>query len=316
MPRYVAYWAITSRVVQQRTSSIRPAPRSRRGWLRNGCGLAGTPVRAGLTATTIRSPGSAMRQAPCGRRAGPAACTAGRRPTPSRAVLPAPRADRHRIVLADHLPEVPRRGQMVMQAAVGDEEDLAARDLSVDHASRRRCRPRRRGSGPVRSPARASGSCGRRIGDSRCRFAPIGRQVERLLAGEVRNAEAAAEVERCASAPARARPAGGPARSALLCASQIASARRFCEPEKMWKPSKASPSRAISLERLPARASASMPNCFGPPPIFMPEDFSSKSGLTRTATRAGAPSACCDSGRAARSSRSDSTLTSTPAATA
>ena len=33
-----------------------------------------------------------------------------------------------------------------------------------------------------------------------------------------------------------------------------------------------------------------MPNCFGPPPIFMPEPFSSKSGLTRTATRAGRPS--------------------------
>jgi hypothetical protein len=35
--------------------------------------------------------------------------------------------------------------------------------------------------------------------------------------------------------------------------------------------------------------STSTPNCLGPPPIFMPEPLSSKSGLTRTATRAGSP---------------------------
>ena len=37
--------------------------------------------------------------------------------------------------------------------------------------------------------------------------------------------------------------------------------------------------------------SASTPNCFGPPPIFMPELFNSKSGLTRTATRGRTPAA-------------------------
>ena len=73
----------------------------------------------------------------------------------------------------------------------------------------------------------------------------------------------------------------------LRCASQIASALRFCEPLKMWKPSNASPSRPIS-SRTAGTSSASTPNCLGPPPIFMPEDLSSKSGLTRTATRAGA----------------------------
>ena len=35
-----------------------------------------------------------------------------------------------------------------------------------------------------------------------------------------------------------------------------------------------------------------MPNCLGPPPIFMPDDLSSKSGLTRTATRAGGRARC------------------------
>ena len=62
--------------------------------------------------------------------------------------------------------------------------------------------------------------------------------------------------------------------------------------------------------------SASMPNCFGPPPIFMPEPFSSKSGLTRTATRAGRPSSAAMRVEQRATSRIDSTLTSTPAATA
>ena len=40
-----------------------------------------------------------------------------------------------RIVLADHLAEVAGRREMMVQAAVGDEEDLAARDLAVDDAA-------------------------------------------------------------------------------------------------------------------------------------------------------------------------------------
>src|SRR6185437_13535343 len=42
-------------------------------------------------------------------------------------------ADQHRIVLADDLPEVSRSGQMMMQAAIGDQEYLAPRDLAIDH---------------------------------------------------------------------------------------------------------------------------------------------------------------------------------------
>ena len=40
-----------------------------------------------------------------------------------------------RIVLADHLAEVAGRREMMMQAAVGDEEHLAARNLAVDDAA-------------------------------------------------------------------------------------------------------------------------------------------------------------------------------------
>ena len=41
--------------------------------------------------------------------------------------------DQHRVVLADHLAEVARRGEVMVQAAVGDQEHVAARDLLVDH---------------------------------------------------------------------------------------------------------------------------------------------------------------------------------------
>jgi len=58
-----------------------------------------------------------------------------------------------------------------------------------------------------------------------------------------------------------------------------------------------------------------MPNGFGPPPIFMPEDFNSKSGLTRTAKVGRVPSSIPQRAIVS-SSRSDSTLTMTFAATA
>jgi hypothetical protein len=61
--------------------------------------------------------------------------------------------------------------------------------------------------------------------------------------------------------------------------------------------------------------SASTPNCFGPPPIFMPEDLSSKSGLTRTATRAAREDRAAMSA-ARRASRNDSRLIRMPALTA
>ena len=41
-------------------------------------------------------------------------------------------ADRHRVVAPDDLTEVPGRSQLVVQAAVDDDERLATRDLAVD----------------------------------------------------------------------------------------------------------------------------------------------------------------------------------------
>ena len=113
------------------------------------------------------------------------------------------------------------------------------------------------------------------------------REIERLLAREVGDAEAAADVEqahrRGRASRERKRELDG-----FCCASQIASARRFCEPLKMWKPrtrAAARRSRAAS----PARARRRCRTAWGRRPSSCPEVLSSKSGLTRTATRGRAP---------------------------
>ena len=84
--------------------------------------------------------------------------------------------------------------------------------------------------------------------------------------------------------------------TAFCCASTIASARRFCEPLKMWNPTNVSGSLPICSSTAGTR-SASMPNCFGPPLIFMPEVLSSKSGFTRTATCGRSAGPACDLGQ-------------------
>ncbi len=72
--------------------------------------------------------------------------------------------------------------------------------------------------------------------------------------------------------------------TAFCCASTMASARRFCEPLKMWKPTKSSGSVARVAAALPARARRRCRTASGRRAIFMPEVLSSKSGLTRIAT--------------------------------
>ncbi len=102
--------------------------------------------------------------------------------------------------------------------------------------------------------------------------------------------------------------------TACCCDSSTAAACRFCEPLKTWKPTGATPSAAIRCGSA-GTCAASMPNGFGPPPIFMPDDFSSNAGLIRIASRGATPSEA-----AAASARSycdaDSRLIVIPAATA
>jgi hypothetical protein len=91
--------------------------------------------------------------------------------------------DRHRIVATDDLAEIARSGELVMHAAVGDEEGLAVALLAIEDPgeidappprpasgrarSRRRCRrgsPPGPGSAPVSaSPTAATSSTGSRV---------------------------------------------------------------------------------------------------------------------------------------------------------
>ena len=186
---------------------------------------------------------------------------------------------------------------MVVQAAIGDEEHLRRATPCGRRRGPRRCLPRRPGSGRARSRAAPPAARAARASRSRAdwrRSAP-GRE---LLAGEVGNAEAAAEVERPAPAPARARPGAAPARTTLAAprrSTRHAGSASRRKGESPRTPGRRRRSRASSS----GTCSTSTPNCFGPPPIFMPEPLSSKSGLTRTATRAGTPS----SARSAAESR-------------
>jgi hypothetical protein len=89
---------------------------------------------------------------------------------------------------------------------------------------------------------------------------------------------------------------------------------RFCEPANTWNPSQSTSAAASSASSAGTR-SASTPNCCGPPPIFIPEPLSSKSGFTRIATRGRVPSRS-PMAMTRRASVSDSSSMSASAATA
>ena len=176
-----------------------------------------------------------------------------------------------------------------MQAAVGDQEDLAARNLAVDDAADVDARFADQIAAELDRRAAPAAARARALRDELPRgCAPIGARSSGCSPGKVRDAETAADVEHphrrgrvAATVAARARRS---------CAALRRSPRRcrFCEPAEDVKAFERRARRADLRAAASGTRSASMPNCFGPPPIFMPEDLSSKSGLTRTATRAGA----------------------------
>ena len=132
-----------------------------------------------------------------------------------------------------------------MQPAVDDQERLPARLLAVDDAGDV--------DAALADDVAAELDDDARVGQARGGSAPsssVGEvladrgEVERLVLVEVRDAEAAAEVEvadRRRRAPRRARSASS---TVLRCASQRISALRFCEPAKTWKPRKSTSARA------------------------------------------------------------------------
>ena len=126
----------------------------------------------------------------------------------------------------------------------------------------------------------------------------------------------AADIERAASAPART------SRRARLRARPTSAARRRST-SALQVLRAAEDVKADELERAAVAAdcsragtrSASMPNCFGPPLIFMPELFNSKSGFTRIGDSWRRTARCSrNRDEHAAASSSDSTLIVMPAA--
>ena len=139
-----------------------------------------------------------------------------RRPPPRRAAEAV--GDRDRIIAANDLAEIARRGELVVHAAVGDQEGLAVARLAIED-------PGQIDPGLADQPAteldrkfrifknlmRGALACAER--------APTALDVERLLAVEIGNAEAAAEIDE------RRRRAGlvGKARAASASVAPCAS---------------------------------------------------------------------------------------------
>ncbi len=101
--------------------------------------------------------------------------------------------------------------------------------------------------------------------------APIGASVERLLAREVGDAEAAADVERCARAPARARASSMRELERLVLrlddgfGAQVLRAAEDVEADEVER------QRRRGARASPARARRRRRTASAPPPIFMPE---------------------------------------------
>jgi hypothetical protein len=182
------------------------------------------------------------------------------------------------------LSEVSGRREVVVEPAVGDEERVSARQLPLDDATHV-------------NPAFADDEAAEFDDDLRIRqgssrlFRHVlqvscdGLEIERRSPWKIGNAEAATDVDD----PHRRRADGKVSARSIVCRWPRKSHRaKVLRTAEDVKPSNAKPCRPIDSSASGTH-SASIPNCFGPPLIFMPDDFNSKSGLTRTATRAGGP---------------------------
>ena len=197
-------------------------------------------------------------------------------------------ADDDRVVLPDHLAEVAGRRQVVMHAAVGDEKHVTARHFPIDH-------PGHVNAGLADDIAAelehepCARQLGRRTRRKRLEIRADRRQVERQLAGEVGDAEAAADVERLHRRARLGQVDGEIDGLALRFADgfrrEALRARKDVEALELESADGRSPSAK------PGTCSASMPNCLGPPPMRMPDLCNSKSGLTPTAIRGLVPKA-------------------------
>ena len=228
-------------------------------------------------------------------------------------------ADGQRVVAADDLAEVARRGELVVHAAVDDEVGLRRATPSVDHPGHVDARladevAAELDDDPWRPAAPARAGSSTQLGE----VVADGVEVERLVLLEVGDAEAAAEVDVRAPAAGTC-SASSSTRSTVRCAGP----RRGSSALQVLRAGEDVEADDVDAVRRPARragrapASASTPNCWGPPPIRMPEPLTAKSGLTRTATRGRSAELLAGCARAAAASVARLDLDeSRPAATA
>ena len=232
---------------------------------------------------------------------------AGRRPRRSPADQPRIRLpDQHQDnSCGQHLAEVSGCGEMVVKPAVGHEEHWPRAKSSGRAPVHVEIRPRRRDSGRARSsafgarqrPGRPMRDRGKVVGDRR--------EFERKLAGKYGMPRPPPRLRRthwsgafCASATAS---------SYALCMrfADRLGGTRFCEPPKMWNPSKPSSRSVISrAPPAPVRRRSELPRSAAH--FHARTILSSKSGFTRTATRASATSVVFAIASSTRSSRNDS----------
>ncbi len=192
--------------------------------------------------------------------------------------------DRDRIVAAHDRAEIARGREMVVEPAIDDEEGLAAALLPVDHPREiHACfadQPAPQLDREVRIGELPSSSRRQRRADRL--------DVERHVAGEIGNAEPAAQIDqrrraaRFLGEPRRQRQRLPPGLSMIACVSSD------CDPAKMWKPRQSAPP-TISRLTSAGDMSASTPKGEARPPILIPDPRNSKSGFTRTASRGASP---------------------------
>jgi hypothetical protein len=179
---------------------------------------------------------------------------------------------------------------MLMQPAIGDQKNLTARNLAVEHT-----RDTYTPASPTKIASQFDDEFGfreirRASGTSPARLLPMGPKSSRVgLRGnrEYRNRRpySATDRTRCIRSQSAGEVEGIAVRFHDRFRLEVLRAGENVKSMEIEGSSRMRLSMA-------GTRSASTPNCLGPPPIFMPEDLSSKSGLTRTAALGAVPRLC------------------------
>ena len=238
---------------------------------------------APLCSTTAKSP-HRLSPSPFGQPADRAACTASDDRSPSRAARRGPGCRSTPDSSCAALVRSYGRRQVMVSPPSVHEEHLAA-GTPMDHAANIQRLTHRPDSDRARGTVACQGATCSQSSTSFTSSAAIGRSFERLLTGDLRNAETAADVERAQGLRREFERDG--------CRANDGLALRF--DDRMRPADSASPREDVETPE--SRAAAERIRCstagslvgvdaelFRAAALFMPEVLSSKSGFTRTAT--------------------------------